>query len=124
MSRTLNRSRNSDISIPLQVPVGTLSGQLLYVGNLLVYTETDRASTPLKVSAPGLKDGEATCVLVGIGSSVRVPVAGTGVVGDKVYILTADGTYTTVAGSNKQMGILLEALTATGLTVEVGLAKN
>lgn len=127
MAKNVKTTRKSWICKALAVAAGTVSGQVVQIGSagLTALALTDRATTATidaGTAAPGLDDGEATVELIGVATSVNLLVANNTTVGQKVYIKSDDGTYTTTASGNTLIGYALEAKTGPA-TVEVGLAR-
>ncbi|RJF74456.1 hypothetical protein D3875_04035 [Deinococcus cavernae] len=63
------------LKLKLPVPDGTLEGVPTYVGDLFVIPTTPRATPELRrtVGVPqGLRDGEASCFIPGVGTLLRV----------------------------------------------------
>lgn len=102
------------VTLALAVPVGTVAGQLVPIGaaGLYGYAETDAASPALRTvgRAPqGLRDGQASVNLPGIGQVIDLGVlpAGTND-GDKLF-QTPGGVLATSAAGNLFIGWKLGA---------------
>lgn len=126
MAKNLHKTAKGLIHAALAVPAGTKSGDVVLVGTkgLKGWALTDRATAATIAdgsAAPGLVDGAATVELVGVSLAVNLTVAGGGVMGDKVYKIPADGTYTGVASGNNFIGYALRDW-ADGAVVPVGLS--
>lgn len=127
MAKNLHMTRKALICVALAVAAGTKSGDVVLVGTkgLKGFALTDAATTDTIAAgtAPqNLQAGEATVELVGVSLAVRLPLAGTGALGDKVYKVAADGTYSGVATSNAFIGYALADWTD-GAVVPVGLTN-
>lgn len=128
MSKNLHKTAKAQISAALAVPAGTKSGDVVFIGTstLKGWALTDAATAETVTagtSAPGLAAGQATVELVGVTLSVRLTVAAGGALGDKVYKVTADNTYSGTASGGKFIGYALADWTA-GAVVPVGLAGS
>lgn len=128
MAKNVRHTRKACVVLALAVASGTVSGDVVVLGNSKAtgLALTDRATTATiaaGTSAPGLADGEASVEVQGVATVVALAVAtsATNAVGDKVYKKQSDGTYTTTSTSADWIGILLEPLNASGATVKVGL---
>ncbi|ALW87854.1 capsid cement protein [Deinococcus actinosclerus] len=127
MAKNLNRTAKGNISLAMPVPAGTKSGDVVLINTkgLKGWAQTDRATATTVAdgtAAPGLADGQATVELIGISTSVNLPVAGAGSAGDKVYKVAADGTYSGVASGNALIGYALADWTD-GKVTPVGLTN-
>ncbi|GAA5514777.1 hypothetical protein Dcar01_03538 [Deinococcus carri] len=127
ISKNLHKTHKALITAALAVAAGTKSGDVVLVGTkgLKGWALTDAATADTVAdgtAAPGLAAGQATVELVGISLAVNLPVAGAGVVGDKVYKVAADGTYTGVASGNTFIGYALKDW-ADGNVIPVGLSN-
>ncbi|GAA4002335.1 hypothetical protein GCM10022631_11270 [Deinococcus rubellus] len=102
------------VSLALTVPVGTVAGQLVPIGaaGLYGYAETDAVTPALRTlgRAPqGLRDGQATVNLPGIGQVIDLGILPGGTNdGDKLY-QTPGGAVTATATSNLFIGWKLGA---------------
>lgn len=128
MSKNLHKTAQAQISAALAVPVGTKSGDVVFIGTstLKGHALTDAATAETVAAgtaAPGLAAGQATVELVGVSLSVKLTVAAGGALGDKVYKVTADNTYSGTASGGKFIGYALADWTA-GTVVPVGLAGS
>lgn len=135
MSKNLFATRNGNLAFPLPVPAGTLPGAVVFIGSILAYVLTERATTAnindfSKNVPQGLKDGEASCELVNISLAVNLLVATAVTLGALVYRVRADGTYTAAADtggttpvSHDRIGYALAAQAAAG-TIPVALSKS
>lgn len=113
----------------LPVPAGAKNGNTIHLGNDLIGTlTTDRATTATMsrtgdgTAAEGLKDGEASVQLHGVGVALEHLAAVDFNQFQKVYV-ASDFTYTTVASGNKFIGWALYPALA-GQKVYVGLSSN
>ncbi len=127
MAKNLNRTRNAQLIIAAAVAAGTASGDVVLIGasGLKGYAHTDRATTATIASgaaAPGLLDGQASVELIGVSVSVNLTVAGGVALGDKIYKVTADGTYSKTAAGGTFIGYALAAI-ADGVKGPVGLTN-
>lgn len=127
MAKNLEATRNANIIWPLPVASGVTAGQIVLIGaaGLWGWAQTDRVTTALlsdytRTLPQGLVDGQASVELPGISTAVRLTVAGTPAVGDRIYRVAADGTYSTTATGNLMIGYALEILSG---TVVVGLTR-
>ena len=124
MARNLDQTKNSNVTRACAVPAGTKSGDVLKLGDhLTAWAITDRATaaTIAAGSAPhNLADGEATCELAGVGTTVRLTMKGAGTRYDLVA-RAADGTYGPAAG--KGVGVALSDY-ANGDVITVALMGN
>lgn len=128
MSKNLHKTAKAQISAALTVPVGTKSGDVVFIGTstLKGWALTDAATAATVAdgtAAPNLAAGQATVELIGVTLSVKLTVAVGGVLGDKVYKVTADNTYSGTAAGGKFIGYALADWTA-GSVVPVGLAAS
>lgn len=122
--KTLKRTRNAQVTVALAVAVGLVAGKTTKFGasGLRGVLITDRATAATiadGTSAPGLKDGEATCELLGVHITVKVPFAAAIAQFAPVFI-DDNSEYTAVADDNTQVGVTLQALAGAG-TAEVAL---
>lgn len=127
MAKNLGMTREAQTTVAVPVASGTKSGDVVLVGTagLTGWALTDRATTATiatGAAAPGLADGEASVELTGVHTAVYLTVGATVAVGDKVYRVTADGTYNGTATSNVFIGYALQAITS-GAVGLVGLAR-
>lgn len=127
MAKNLYKTAKALLHAALAVPAGTKSGDVVPIGTkgLKGWALTDAATAETVAdgtAAPGLADGQATVELVGISLAVNLPVAGAGAVGDKVYKVAADGTYSGTASGNTFIGYAL-ADWVDGQTIPVGLSN-
>lgn len=123
--KNLKRTRNAQVTVALPVTAGLLAGATTKLGanGLRGVLITDRATAATiadGTSAPGLKDGEATCELLGVHITVKVPFAAAIAQFAPVYIDAATSAYTATAAGNTQIGVTLEALAGAGVA-EVAL---
>jgi hypothetical protein len=88
------------VALPLAVPALTPAGSVVLIGDegLKGLTLTTRATTALIAegkAAPGLADGQASVMLLGVGLVVNLEIESTTsvVLGEAVYV-DADGVYT------------------------------
>lgn len=118
-------SLNGNVILALAVASGVTAGDVVLIGDqgLIGYALTDRyvASdyTTETIATPpqGLANGEASVELPGITRCVQLTVAGSPAVGDPVFRVAADGTYSATGTSNNFIGWYL------GSTLGVGLAQ-
>jgi hypothetical protein len=101
---------------------------VISIGSLLAYVLTERATAAnladFSRNVPqGLKDGEASCELVGIALAVNLLVANAVTLGAPVYRVTADGTYSATATGGVIVGYALAAQAAAG-TIPVALSRT
>ena len=130
MAKNLAETREAQTTLALPVAVGTKSGDVVLIGanGLTGWALTDRATaatinSPVYGQAPqGLQDGEATVELIGIHTALYLTVATAVNPGDKVYRVTADGTYSGTATANAFIGYALTVTAAAGIAI-VGLAR-
>ena len=123
--QNLVTTRNGNIAIPLAVAAGVVAGDIVLVGDqgMIGLALTDRFLTAdyttevVKTPPQGLANGEASVELPGITTSVQLTVAGSPAVGDPVYRVASDGTYSATATDNAFIGWYL------GSTYGVGLAQ-
>jgi len=119
MAKKIKQNRNAQVTLPLPVASGTVADRIVILGSvgLKGYTHTDRATTALiaaGLAAPGLKDGEATVELIGVSLVAELTLATTITQFDKVYRVTADGTYSNSPTSAVFVGYALQTLAAPG----------
>jgi hypothetical protein len=136
ISKNLFATRNALISVAVAVPAGTVAGRVIPIGpdGLFGYTltpETTQADLDnfSKATPQGLKAGQASVELIGISLAVNLTVALAPVLGDRIYRVRADGTYTTAADTggttpiaNDAIGYALAA-GAAGSVVPVALSR-
>lgn len=114
MAKNTNRTRNANVVMPLTI-VGAKSGDVVPIGDqgLMGYALTDTYSASADngniVPPQGLKDGEASIEVIGVSRVVELTIAGSPDVGDPIFRVTADGTYTATANGNKFIGYFLGA---------------
>ena len=125
--KNLYRRDQTGLRIRAAVAADTVSGDVALVGDqgLVGACITDRATTATiadGTAAPGLSDGEATVVLNGFHESYLLTVDGGVSQGDKVYRVTADGTYNASATGAVFIGWALADI-ADGEIGEVALAQ-
>jgi hypothetical protein len=121
MKNLVNGDVTKAVNLPMTVPSGAVSGSVQIIGEgLKVLTTTDRATTATiaaGTSAPGLADGQASCVLLDVDYVVNLAIAGgTAAVGEKIYRVTADGTYSSVATSAVFIGYNLDIVAAAAVS--------
>ena len=128
MARNLNRTQSANIRVPMPVPSGTVSGQVVAIGSdgLVGYAITDRVTqaqldSKTQTLPQGLRDGQASVELIGVGISVNLQLPA-GTAGSRVYV-TPGGAYSGTASGNTPIGYRLATSTASGL-VPVGLTKG
>ena len=108
-------TRNANIVLPLAVAEGTESGDIVLIGDQGLigiavtdrYNEDDYDADSVTAPPQGLADGEASVEIPGISLAVILTVAGSPAVGDPVYRVAADGTYSATAASNDFIGYYL-----------------
>lgn len=130
MAKNLALTREAQTTVALPVAAGTKSGDIVLIGTngLTGWALTDRATaatinSPVYGQAPqGLQDGEASVELIGIHTAVYLTVATAVNPGDKVYRVTADGTYSGTATGGVFIGYAL-TVSAAGTINTVGLAR-
>ena len=129
MSTNVTHRGDPYIALPLAVADGTVAGDIVAIGTggLTGYVKTARATTATiaaGTAAPGLADGQATVELIGVGLAVQLEVESTTsvVLGQPVYKVTADGTYSDEPTGAIFIGYALATIldAATGL---VGLSS-
>lgn len=128
MAKNMHQTAKGQLCAALTVPAGTKSGDVVFVGSstLKGHALTDAATSDTVTAgtaAPGLAAGQATVELVGVSLAVRLTLAGSGSLGDKVYKVAADGTYGGTASGNKFIGYALADWTDGNVT-PVGLAAG
>jgi len=119
----LHKTSGGDVVIATAVAAGVVGGDIVLIGTagLVGYALTDRfvaanyGTEVLATPPQGLADGEASVELPGITRTVDLTVAGSPAVGDKVYRVTADGTFSTTATSNQFIGYYLGRKYGVGL---------
>jgi hypothetical protein len=116
------------VRLALAIPAGAsaVDGSVQVLGEgLKVLMMTDRATTTTinaGTAAPGLADGQATCVLLDVDFVVNLAIAGgTAAAFEKIYRVTADGTYSSTAAGAVFIGYNLDIVT-TGNISRVALA--
>jgi hypothetical protein len=130
MAKNLALTREAQTTVALPVAAGTKSGDVVLIGTsgLTGWALTDRATTatinsPVYGQAPqGLQDGEASVELIGIHTALYLTVAGAVVPGDRVYKVTADGSYSKTATGGTFIGYSLTTTPDAGVAI-VGLAR-
>lgn len=127
MAKNLALTREAQTTVALPVAAGTKSGDVVLIGanGLTGWALTDRATTATittGASAQGLQDGEASVELTGIHTCVYLTIATAVNPGDRVYKVTADGTYSGTAAGATFIGYAL-TVTAAGAVGIVGLAR-
>lgn len=115
MAKNTNRTRNANVVMPLTI-AGAKSGDVVPIGDqgLMGYALTDTYTTPnpnsgLDVPPQGLASGQASIEVIGVSRVVELTIAGSPDVGDPIFRVTADGTYTATANGNKFIGYFLGA---------------
>lgn len=119
----LHKTSGGDVVIATAVAAGVVGGDIVLIGTagLVGYALTDRfvaanyGTEVLATPPQGLADGEASVELPGITRTIDLTVAGSPSVGDKVYRVTADGTFSTTATSNQFIGYYLGSKYGVGL---------
>jgi hypothetical protein len=136
LSKNLFMTRNAYIGVAVPVPAGTVQGAVIPIGpdGLFGYTltpETTQADLDnfSKTTPQGLKAGQASVELIGVSLAVNLVIALATVLGDRIYRVRADGTYTTAADTggttpvpNDAIGYALAA-GAAGSVVPVALSR-
>lgn len=123
--RNMVNTRSAEVIVPLAVPAGTKSGQPVLIGTAGFFgvAETDQfvasAYTGLFAAPQGLKDGQASVLLVDTHLVVTLPVDAAGVLGAPVY-LTAANVVTLTATGNTKIGFLLDAPAAATVAPAAG----
>jgi len=129
MATNMTHRGDPYIALPLAVASGTVAGDVVAIGTggLTGYVKTDRATTALiaaGTAAPGLADGQASVELIGVGLAVNLTVDSTTsvVLGQPVYKVTADASYSDDPAGAIFIGYALATILdgATGL---VGLSS-
>lgn len=129
MSRNMTHRGDPYVALPLPVAANTPAGAVVAVGDggLVGYVKTARATTATiaaGTAAPGLADGQASVELIGIGLAVQLEVDSTTsvVLGQPVYKVTADASYSDDPAGAIFIGYALQTILdgATGL---VGLSS-
>lgn len=119
----LHKTSGGDVVIAAAVAAGVVGGDIVLLGanGLFGYALTDRfvaanyGTEVLATPPQGLADGEASVELPGITRTVDLTVAGAPALGDPVYRVAADGTYSTTATGNLFIGWYLGSKYGVGL---------
>jgi hypothetical protein len=117
MKNLVNGEVTKAVRLALTVPSGAVAGSVqIYGEGLKLLLMTDRATTATiaaGTAAPGLADGQASCVLLDVDYVVNLTIAGgTAAIGEKIYRVTADGTYSSTAASAVFIGYALDVVTS------------
>lgn len=105
------------VRLAMTVASGVVAGSVqIYGEGLKLLVMTDRATTATiaaGTAAPGLADGQASCVLLDVDYVVNLAIAGgTAAIGEKIYRVTADGTYSSTAAGGVFIGYALDIVTS------------
>jgi mannose/fructose/N-acetylgalactosamine-specific phosphotransferase system component IID len=114
------------LTVPLQVPATAVMGQPLLVGSMVVIPITNRATTATinaGLAAPGLIDGEASCLVPGVQRTMWHTAPADYTLGVKIFIKSTDGTLTLTASGNTLYGYTVNA-GLSGTQMEVALSAN
>lgn len=121
-------TRYSQIVIAVATALGTTAGNIVLIGTegLSGVALTDRVTQGqiddiTKNLPQGMANGDTAVELTGIHTAVNLTVAGTALIGAKVY-RNASGTYDLVNTGTMQ-GYALAASASAGAIIPVGLAR-
>lgn len=110
-----NTIMTREASVIMALTVTAAAGDIVPIGDqgLMGYALTSTYSASADdgsiIPPQGLADGQASVEIIGVSRVVKLTVAGSPDVGDAVFRVAADGTYTATALNNKFIGYSLGA---------------